>query len=148
VRRLAAVSCGGSLRIPLVEVDRPMLRPWCPRWGGALPRGFCSSCSSIPLVHRKNRSYIMINRRPHECIFMDREHLDVLLTATIAHDGLMRFGRFFRCLKSWMPIHSVSQGQVARLKVTKSIEACEAVGTTVRNRVPDKRPKCAKVQTQ
>jgi hypothetical protein len=37
----------------------------------------------------------MINRRPHECIFMDRAHLDVLLTAMIAHDSLMRFGRFF-----------------------------------------------------
>ena len=49
-------------------------------------------------VHRKNRCYIVINRQPHECIFMDRAHLDVLLTATIAHDGLMRFGWFFRCV--------------------------------------------------
>ena len=28
---------------------------------------------------------------------MDPAHFDVLLTPTIAHDGLMRFGRFFRC---------------------------------------------------
>jgi hypothetical protein len=35
-----------------------------------------SRFSRYPL--RKNRSYTMINRRPHECIFMDRAHLDVL----------------------------------------------------------------------
>ena len=28
---------------------------------------------------------------------MDPAHFDVLSTATIAHDGLMKFGRFFRC---------------------------------------------------
>ena len=30
---------------------------------------------------------------------MDPAHFDVLLTPTIAHDGLMRFGRFFRCYR-------------------------------------------------
>jgi hypothetical protein len=32
----------------------------------------------------------------HECIFVDPAHFDVLLIMTIAHDGLMRFGWFFR----------------------------------------------------
>ena len=33
--------------------------------------------------------------KSHECIFMDPAHFDVLLTVTIAHDSLMRFGWFF-----------------------------------------------------
>jgi hypothetical protein len=32
----------------------------------------------------------------YKCISMDREHFDMVVTATIRHDNLMRFDRFFR----------------------------------------------------
>ena len=39
---------------------------------------------------------------------MDPAHFDVLSTLTIAHNSLMRFGRFFRCMPPPPPEHDGS----------------------------------------
>ena len=55
---------------------------------------------------------------PRECIFVDPAHFDVLLTTT-AHDGLMRFGRFFRYGQPQLPITTPDRRSTALLSVLR-----------------------------